>query len=219
MELMGNRTDERFLGLVFPESKANWIVSVDYEPSGYIEDGDAKDWDADDMLKQLKEGTRQANERRRKQGISELEVTRWIEPPTYDSPQHRLVWSLEARELGVQDPDPTINYNTYVLGREGYISLNLITSSAQIEKDKPKARELLAAVEFKEGKRYTDFDASSDKVAAYGLAALVGGLAAKKLGLLAAGGLLLAKFGKLILIGIAALAGTAARAFSRRRAQ
>ena len=42
-------------------------------------------------------------------------------------------------------------------------------------------------------------------MAAYGLAALVGGLAAKKLGLLATLGLLVAKFGKLLLVGVVAL--------------
>ena len=47
------------------------------------------------------------------------------------------------------------------------------------------ARELLAALSFNEGKRYTDFNAATDRMAEYGLAALVGGMAAKKLGLLA----------------------------------
>ena len=41
-------------------------------------------------------------------------------------------------------------------------------------------------------------------MAEYGLAALVGGIAAKKLGLLALAGALLAKFGKLIIFGAVA---------------
>ena len=40
----------------------------------------------------------------------------------------------------------------------------------------------VAALNFNEGKRYADFNASTDKVAEYGLAALVAGVAAKKLG-------------------------------------
>jgi uncharacterized membrane-anchored protein len=215
MRLMGNQTDERFLGLVLPDTEASWMATVDYEPAGYIKDDDAKDWDAEEMLEGLKEGTKAGNEQRRELGIEPIEVTKWVEVPTYDSPQHRLVWSVEARMTTAPDPDPTINYNTYVLGREGYISLNMITSSSQIEKDKAVARELLWAVEFNEGKRYTDFNASTDKVAAYGLAALVGGLAAKKLGLLAAAGIFLAKFAKIILIGVAALAGLVAKKFMR----
>ena len=44
MDMLGNQTDERFLGLIFPESEdSNWFVTVDYEPSGYIKDDEAKD--------------------------------------------------------------------------------------------------------------------------------------------------------------------------------
>jgi uncharacterized membrane-anchored protein len=216
MELMGNSIDSRFIGLIFPHSDAQWFVTVDYEPSGYIKDDDAKDWNADELLQSLKDGTEAANEHRKDLGMPELEVTRWVETPAYDSPSHRLVWSAEARDKSGQQSDYTINYNTYVLGREGYISLNLITTAATVEADKPAARELLAAVNFNDGKRYIDFDASTDKVAAYGLAALVGGLAAKKLGLLAAAGVFLAKFAKLIVVGLG-VAGTAIAKFFKGR--
>ena len=219
MDMLGNQTDERFIGLIFPESdEANWFVTIDYEPSGYIKDDDAKEWDADELLQNLKDGTEAANEHRRDVGVAEIEVTRWVEKPAYDAQTHRLVWSAEAREKSGQDNDPVVNYNTYVLGRQGYVSLNLITSSSTIEADKPAAHELLAAVNFNDGKRYSDFDSSTDEVAAYGLAALVGGMAAKKLGLLAAAGLFIAKFAKLILIGVAALGAGAVKFLKGRNA-
>ena len=205
MDMLGNQTDERFIGLIFPEADdASWFVTIDYEPSGYIKDDDAKEWDADELLQNLKDGTEAANDHRRELGVAEIQVTRWVEKPAYDAQTHRLVWSAEAREKSGQDTDPVVNYNTYVLGRQGYVSLNLITSSSTIESDKPAAHELLAAVNFNDGKRYSDFDSSTDEVAAYGLAALVGGIAAKKLGLLAAAGLFIAKFAKLIIVGAAA---------------
>jgi uncharacterized membrane-anchored protein len=213
MEMLGNQTDERFVGLIFPEAEeSNWFVTVDYEPSGYIKDDDAKEWDADELLQSLKDGTEAGNEHRRKIGVGEIQVTRWVEKPAYDAQTHRLVWSAEARAKDGQDTDPTVNYNTYVLGREGYVSLNLITNSSTVEADKPAAHELLAAVSFNEGKRYGDFNSSTDKVAAYGLAALVGGMAFKKLGLLA----LLVKFAKPIIVAVGA-AGAAAVKFFRGR--
>ena len=219
MDLIGNSTDERFIGLIFPEAEeSSWFVTMDYEPSGYIKDDDAKDWDADELLQNLKDGTEASNEHRRKMGVSEIQVTRWVERPAYDAQTHRLVWSAEAREKSGKDTDPTVNYNTYVLGREGYVSLNLITNASTVEADKPSAHELLAAVNFNEGKRYTDFNGSTDKVAAYGLAALVGGIAAKKLGLLAGLGLFLAKFAKLIVVGVAAAGGAVAKFFKGRNA-
>ena len=159
MDALGNSTDDRFIGLIFPTAQedANWFVTMDYEPSGYIKDDDAKEWDADELLQNLKDGTEASNDHRRDIGVAELEVTRWVEKPAYDAQAHRLVWSAEAREKGVADQDPTVNYNTYVLGRQGYVSLNLITNSSTVEADKPAAHQLLEAVNFNSGKRYGDF--------------------------------------------------------------
>lgn len=205
MSMMGNQTDSNFLGLIFPQSDAEWFVAVDFDPAGYIKDDDAKEWDADELLENLKDGTEAANEHREQMGVTPIEVTRWIEKPSYDAGTHRLVWSAEIKDKGSSGEDAGVNYNTYVLGREGYVSLNLITSVAEVEAHKPAAHELLAAVNFNDGKRYSDFNASTDKVATYGLAALVGGIAAKKLGLLATLGVVLAKFGKLLIVGVVAL--------------
>jgi uncharacterized membrane-anchored protein len=199
MSAMGNRTSPGFLGLIVPlGSQQGWFVSLVYDAAGYIKDDDATHWEAGKLLQSLKDGTEAANAERAKAGVPALEVTRWVEPPAYSADTHRLIWSAEARRKDHTDADPTINYNTYLLGRGGYLSLNLVTSASAIEADKGAARELLAAVSFNSGKRYADFNSSTDKVAAYGLAALVAGVAAKKLGLLA---LLIAgavKFAKVI---------------------
>jgi uncharacterized membrane-anchored protein len=206
MRLMGNQTDGRFLGLVYPLSDEDqYFVSLDYEDSGYIKDDEAKDWDADELLQSLKDGTEAGNAERVKLGIDPIKVTRWVEPPAYDAASHRLVWSAEAVLKDGEDPDPTINYNTYVLGREGYISANLITVASTVEADRQQAGALLQAISFNDRKRYTDFDASTDKVAAYGLTALVGGLAAKKLGLLAVITAFVLKFAKIIAVAAVAL--------------
>jgi uncharacterized membrane-anchored protein len=217
MEMLGNRTDDRFLGLILPESQASWFVTLDYEPAGYIKDDDAKHWDADELLQSLKDGTEASNEHRKQMGIAPIEVTRWVEAPAYESSTHRLIWAAEARDKGGQDPDPTINYNTYVLGREGYISLNLITVTSAIQTDKSAARELLSAIDFNSGKRYSDFDSSTDKVATYGLAALIGGVAAKKLGLLAVIGAFLLKFAKIIFVAVVAAGGAITKFFKGKK--
>jgi uncharacterized membrane-anchored protein len=209
MNLMGNRTGDEFMGLLVPLSSqegksGQWFVSVQYDPAGYIKDDDAKHWDADKLLQTLKDGTEAANADRVGAGIPPLMVTRWIQAPLYEAGSHRLTWSAEARRKDGTDTDPTINYNTYVLGREGYISLNLVTETATVARDEVEAGKLLSAVDFKSGKRYSDFNSSTDKVAAYGLAALVAGVAAKKLGLLALFGAALVKFAKVIFIAVVA---------------
>jgi len=180
-----------------------------YEKSGYIKDDDAKNWNVDDLLKSLQEGTDEGNKDRKARGFAELEILGWIEKPTYQAPEHRLIWSIAARHKGdASGESQSVNYNTYALGREGYITLNMLTDPSHVEQDKPQANTLLAALQFKDGKRYEDFNSSTDKVAEYGLMALVGGLAAKKLGLFAVAAAFLAKFAKVgILAGIAAAGG------------
>lgn len=224
MEAMGNSADSNFIGLIVPTADSTrgddggWMVTVDYNPTGYIDDEDAKHWNADELLDNLKQGTEAGNERRAQLGIPALEVTRWIEVPSYDSTTQRLVWSAEAHSKGAPaSEDNTVNYNTYVLGREGYVSLNLITSTSAVEGQKPLAKTLLGQVAFMDGKRYSDFNASTDQVASYGLAALVGGVAAKKLGLFALIGAFLAKSFKLVIVGVIA-AGTAIRSYFSRKA-
>ncbi len=209
MELYGNSHDDRFLGLIYPRGDANWFVVAEYEESGYIKDDDAKNWDIEELLDSLKAGTEAQNERRREMGVGELKIVGWAEKPNYDAATHRLVWSVTAQDTDSEPGDAqTINYNTYMLGREGYITMNLVTASDNIATDKADAHKLLGALSFNPGKTYADFNEKTDKVAAYGLAALVAGVAAKKLGLIAMIAAFAVKFGKLI--AVAAIAGGAA---------
>ncbi len=217
MEMMGNQTGPTFVGLIYPlDNESEWFVTVDYEASGYIKDEDAKDWDADGLLENLRDGTEAGNEYRKELGIDPIQVTRWVESPTYDSALRHLIWSAEIRLKNGEDPDPGVNYNTYVLGREGYVSMCLVTSMSSVESEKPDAKRLLSAVSFNPGKRYEDFNASTDKVAEYGLAALVGGVAAKKLGLFGLIGAFLVKFGKLLLVGLVAAGASIMKLFKRK---
>ena len=207
MEEAGNGTDPNRYGLILPEqendeSDTPWLVDLTFTDSGYIKDDDAKEWDVEAMLEQLKEGTTEQNKERAARNLPELETRGWVEKPQYDAANHRLIWSIDVYHKNEPNQNPSINYNTFQLGREGYIELTMVSDLKSIEAYKPVARELLGNIDFNEGKRYSDFNAATDKVAEYGLAALVGGLAAKKLGLLAVIGALLAKFGKLIAVGV-----------------
>ncbi|ESS58775.1 hypothetical protein EDP2_3745 [Enterobacter cloacae S611] len=205
MRELGNHVDESaFYGLVFNDAISGF-VSIEYDDAGYIKDDDAKDWDAAELLSNLQEGTKEGNKMRSEKGIPPIEVVGWVEKPSYDAATHRLIWSAAIRDIGSNVPlkEQGVNYNTYLLGREGYLSLNLVTDRGTVEQEKPLAKNLLNAVTFNDGKKYSDFNASTDKIAEYGLAALIGGLAAKKLGLLAIIGVTLLKFWKLALIALA----------------
>lgn len=218
MEAMGNHVDSTMAGMVVSAQNEDWMLIIDYINDGHISDDDAKEWNADDLLTSLRDGTEAGNEERRTRGFPEIEVVDWVEPPTYDAQTRRLVWAAESRHKGARSSDTAgVNYNTYMLGREGYVTMNLVTAADKIEQYKPRAHEMLAALEFVEGRRYSDFSADTDKVAAYGLAALVGGLAAKKLGMFALLGVLLAKYAKIILIAVAGGGALAAKLFKRKQ--
>lgn len=218
LKAMGNRPGEDVAGMVLPlGSDDQWFIVVRYVAAGYIKDDDARDWKSDDLLKSIREGTEENNKDRRQRGLPELEVLGWVEAPHYEADSHRLVWSLSSRAKGGQADDNGVNYNTLALGREGYVSMNLVADLKSVEALKPQAKMLLSKLNFNDGKRYADFNAKTDKVAEYGLAALVAGVAAKKLGMFALIAAFAAKFAKLI--GVAVLGGGAALAklFGRKK--
>jgi uncharacterized membrane-anchored protein len=71
--------------------------------------------------------------------------------------------------------------------------------------------------EFNPGNRYADFDAKTDKVAEYGLAALVAGGVAAKLGFFGKLFALLLAFKKLIIVGVAVAGTSLVKLFGRKK--
>jgi uncharacterized membrane-anchored protein len=220
LRALGNRPGTDLLGVVASSAPgADWLLVVSFIKSGYVKDDDARDWKADELFTGLKEGTEEVNKERRARGIPEMEVLGWVQAPAYDATTHRLVWSIETKSKGAPDGTPRgVNYNTYALGRDGYISMNLVTGMATIEAEKPVAHQLLAALDYNDGKRYGDFNSSTDHIAEFGLAALIGGVAAKKLGLFALIAAFAAKFAKAIALAVFAFGAGAMKFFRRKKA-
>ena len=210
----GQHADVR--GLIFPAEASGWFAIVSWDAAGYVKDDDAKEWNAEELLQSYRDGTEAANAERQKVGATPIEVVGWAEKPAYDAGTHRLVWAMSLRDQGAAaDAEQSVNYNTYALGREGYLSLNLVTDLKDLPAHRAAAQQLLGAIRYNEGKRYADFDSRTDKVAEYGLAALVLGVGAKKLGLFAVAAAFLLKFAKVFLIGGIALLGVLGKFLKR----
>ncbi|MBB4824710.1 putative membrane-anchored protein [Sporosarcina luteola] len=192
------------IGSIYPvDEEQTWAVYFDYEETGHIKDDEKIDAKA--LLESYKAGAEEANKDR--QPGERFYVTGWDIEPFYDEDTHNLTWSLLLED---ENKDTFLNYNTRILTREGNISVILVTEPQNRETDKQMLQnQILSQLEIKEGKKYTDFDKSTDKVANYGLSALIlggTGLAvAKKAGLLAVILAFAKKFGVLIIAGIAAL--------------
>lgn len=219
LNAMGNPgEDPRLQGLIFPTgSDDGWFMSLRYESSGFIKDDDAKDWDADELLDTFKQGTEASNQERVKLGVPEMEILGWAEKPVYDATSHRLAWAMKSRDKGnANDANLGVNYNTYVLGRDGYFSMNLVTDLASLPAHKPHAHAVLEGLNYTDGKRYADFNSSTDRVAEYGLAALVVGVGAKKLGLFAVIAAFALKFAKLGLLALVPIGLGLKRLFGRK---
>jgi len=204
MRKLGNSPEGTVAAIVPRDfAKSNWMIVIDADDSGYVNDSDSDDLDATSMMNDFKAGTEEQNKKRAAMGIAAMTIDGWTEPPKYDKAKHHLVWGLK----GHSTDGPVINFNTRFLGRAGFLSVNLIDDPATIEQSKKEALSILQALRFKPGQRYEDH-ADSDKDSHMGLKALVIGggalVVAKKTGLLV---LLLVFLKKGFIIVIAAIGG------------
>jgi uncharacterized membrane-anchored protein len=204
---VGNVPDGSELGLVAPAADdQNWFVVFDYSEVGYVRDDEKDKIDPAGILKGIREGTEEANKVRRRKGIPGLHVIGWNQEPYYDAATHNLSWGILAKD---DEGGQVVNFNVRLLGRRGYVSATLVDDAAKIAAARPHLDQIVGAFSYKSGSTYAEFR-PGDKVAEYGLMALVAGgagAAAAKTGLLAALGKLLAKAGKaLVLLVVAAFA-------------
>ena len=193
-DLWGNPPDDSVLGMVVPTDTSladphSWAVVVTYSDEGHVSDEDAAKIDYADMLKQMQDATREQNPEREKAGYGSLDLVGWAEPPHYDAKNKKLYWAKELAFKGASDN--TVNYDIRVLGRGGYLSLNAVAGKSDLPAVRTGMQELLPAVEFDAGQRYADYNPKTDKLAAYGIAALIGGGIAAKAGLFAKLGVML----------------------------
>ena len=215
-DMWGNPPDEDVLGMIVPRSPGladdgSWAVVVTYADDGYVSDEDASRIDYTKLLHEMQEQTREANPEREKAGYGTLQLVGWAVPPRYDGASNKLYWAKELEFNG--HPNHSLNYDIRVLGRHGYLSLNAVSGMSELAQVREGMEKLLPMAEFEQGARYADHNPKTDKVAAYGVATLIGGGLAAKAGLFAKLGLLLAKFWKLLLIGVVALGGTVKKLF------
>src|SRR5262249_10074823 len=154
--------------------------------------------------------THEANADREKAGYGKVELVGWATEPRYDEGTHKMYW---AKELDFGAPQHTLNYDVRVLGREGVLSMNAVAGMPQLASIQKDMTALPQFAAFNSGFRYEDYNKGTDKLAAYGLGALVAGGVAAKLGLFAKLFALILAAKKLIIAGVIAIGGGLARWF------
>jgi len=223
VKLWGNPpSKDKPLGLLIPAgmtpaSSNAWVVTIEYTEDGYVKDNDASKIDYDKLLKQMQQRVADENKARQNQGYQTVTLVGWAEPPHYDAATHKLYWAKDLK-FGDDQVD-TLNYCIRILGRRGVLELDAVSALGQLDEIHQQAPDILGMVDFKEGNRYADFDPKVDKVAKYGIAALVaGGVlgAAAKFGLLKVIWVAILAAKKFVIIGFVAVVAFFKKLFNRK---
>lgn len=172
MEIMENPVSGEEVGFLGPEN-LDWFIVFEYEDSGHVKDDEKDSLDATAMLESIREGTKQSNEERRKRGWAEMSVTGWALPPRYNDTAKRLEWAIQGEAEG----EKVVNHNTRLLGREGVMRVTLVVDPASYSPILSNFDSLLSGFNYKSGHQYAEYR-QGDKLAKYGLSALVVGGAA-----------------------------------------
>lgn len=185
VEAWGNPPGTKTLGMLFPSgvspiSEEGWGVVITFQEDGYVKDDEAGKIDYSELLQQMKEATAEENKERQQQGYESINLVGWAASPHYDQATHKLYWAKELNFAGA--PVNTLNYDIRMLGRRGVLSFNAVAAMNQLGAIEDDMKEVMGFAEFNAGHRYTDFSSGTDKVAAYGIGALVAGKVAAKVG-------------------------------------
>lgn len=207
-EAWGNPPGQTTLGMLFPAGASpldgqTWGVTIQYEEDGYVSDENAGDINYDELLTQMQSDVRESNKQRQQAGYEAIDLVGWATSPRYNPDTHKMYWAKELK-FG-DDEEHTLNYNIRLLGRQGVLVLNFIASMPQLPDIERSLNEVLDIAEFDQGNRYEDFNPELDKVAAYGIGALVAGKVLAKTGLIAAALIFLKKFGVIIVVAAGGL--------------
>ncbi len=188
--------------LVAPES-LDWTAYLSFDPSGYVKDDETIDAAA--LLASLKEGTAAANAERRQRGWTDVNVIGWASAPSYNRTTKRLEWATLLESQGRRNA----NFSTKILGRQGHTSVVLVANLENLSAAQTTLNTLLENYRFNSGETYAEWK-EGDKIAEYGLGALVlGGAAAvaAKKGLFTVVAGFLAGAWKFLLAGLLAASG------------
>lgn len=207
LERSGNLTNGREVGILL---NAQSSTIFEFDPVGYVKDDDKEALDADKMLASLRENQEAANEELKSRGLDELELTGWQVKPHYDQATHNLEWAPLVRNK--KNGHQTVNYNVRVLGRRGVMEVTLLVSPEKFDAELPAFRESLKGFTYTKGEDYMSW-MKGDKVAEYGLAALVTGGAVA----VAAKSGLLGKLLKPLIAGVVALLAGIKRFFTGKK--
>jgi uncharacterized membrane-anchored protein len=205
----GNERGTVICGLTADGNGIPWFVIFSYGDIGHVKDDERDKLNADDILESLRAGNAEGNKTRESRGWEPLSIDGWERPPYYDEKTNNLTW---ATIVSTPTEGSSINHSVRLLGREGVMNVDLVTSREHFAAVLPTFDQMVTGFGFKSGHTYGEWR-EGDKLAEYGLTALVAGGA----GVLAVKSGILAKFWKLIVAGAVAVAAFFKKLFGKQK--
>jgi len=173
LKATGNRPSGQETGLLM-HTRAEWWVILEFDEIGYVKDDEKSDLDAQALLESYRRGTEEMNRTREDRGSPPIRIVGWHVAPNFNDVSKNLEWSVEAESGGHR----FVNYNVRLLGRKGVTKVTLIEDRAHVDATLPEFREILRSHRYSSGESYAEYR-QGDRIAQYGLGALVlGGAAA-----------------------------------------
>jgi uncharacterized membrane-anchored protein len=201
--LLGNGDlASRHVEAVVVNRRNEQVIFQSFNDEGYVTLDDWKDVDAAAMLETIKDNTEKGNAERARNGFAAVHVKGWLQQPTLDRDSNTVRWAIAA-----DDETPIVNAVALRLGRRGFEKLTWVGEANSYVAQGGELDLILHAHAFDPGFRYADY-VTGDKVAAYGVGALVATLVGAKLakvGLFAGLLLLLKKFGVFAVVAVGGL--------------
>ncbi|PSL48128.1 uncharacterized protein DUF2167 [Chitinophaga niastensis] len=161
----GNPENPNSLGLLLPArvgplDKDVWGFLVSYEPSGYLDEGNARLINYTTLLEEMKEDLRKENVLRQGKGFGIITSMDWAFPPYYDKKTHALHW---ARILHFRYSHQSIlNYEVRLLGRRGALCFTAVGNPSQLNLIQKQLKSITGVARFTNGNNYTDFNPRTD---------------------------------------------------------
>jgi len=171
MEIMENIPGDN--EYVFAPIDLSWFAVFEFNPVGYVKDNESLN--AQSLLDTVTRGTEQGNIERRKRGWATMTILGWRFQPRYDKQSNLLEWAFLAKEDKTNSK--IINYNTRILGRTGVMKVVLVADPDILDTAVSSFKNAINGYSFVNGEKYAEYR-KGDRVAEFGLAALIAGGAA-----------------------------------------
>lgn len=157
---------------VYLNDESSYTINIEeFVDDGFIKGDDWSNVDANDFLQEMIKGSKENNKERIKNGYKTVTDLSWHIKPQFNEDLGYVFYSLVVQ---FDDGSETYNSTAMVLGRKGYTDITFLFKENIADLMPGEIDKVVKNFKYNSGVQYSDFK-SGDKVAAYGVGALVAG--------------------------------------------